>query len=363
MDWELVYLSMFRCVVHDNGEKEAIEIASHQELETSQESLHNFLESMLKQIKSKRPSLAPTASCRAFKFHDEEVGKEDQKVVDQLLNAVSISSFESHARILATKYIQSPKSRQGILFIVTANTAIKKNLSPGLFVFKTDFQKGFIPFETGVTSNNQIILPELKKGLIYPYHDGLNFHFDKIQLFQKSQSEYFQKMFRLVSLPDSEEIADEALKEQLENQSPGTYEKYFKIPRVDRNAKREVFGQTRTIQQSDLLNSDMVSHLSKKTQMKVVDQNVRPIKLRLNVDDGIRFEGRVDQINQSFFFAEHGLEKYLIIRGSKFETRSHFQSVEFMKLEQLDEIMTRIAADEPSKIIEIEPSYSEDEEI
>ena len=32
MDWELVYLSMFRCVVHENGDKEAIEIASHQEL-------------------------------------------------------------------------------------------------------------------------------------------------------------------------------------------------------------------------------------------------------------------------------------------------------------------------------------------
>ena len=168
-------------------------------------------------------------------------------------------------------------------------------------------------------------------------------------------------MFKLVTLPDSEEIADEALKEQLEQQSPGTYSKYFNIPREDRNVKREVFGQARTIQQSDLLDSDMVSHLSKKTQMKVVDQNVRPVKLRLNIDDGIRFEGRVDQINQSFFFAEHALEKYLIIRGSKFETRSHFQSVEFMKLEQLDEIMTRMAADEPSKVIEIEAHHSEEE--
>ena len=72
-------------------------------------------------------------------------------------------------------------------------------------------------------------------------------------------------MFKLVTLPDSEEIADEALKEQLEQQSPGTYNKYFNIPREDQsNAKREVFGQTRTIQQSDLLDSDMVSHLSKR---------------------------------------------------------------------------------------------------
>ena len=32
-----------------------------------------------------------------------------------------------------------------------------------------------------------------------------------------------------------------------------------------------------------------------------------------------------------------------------------------MKLEQLDQIMTRIAADEPSKVIEIEAQYSEEE--
>lgn len=361
MDWELVYLSMFHCVIHENGDKEAIEIASHQELGAVEESLQKFIESLLKQIKSKKPSLAPTATCRAFKFDDGELGQADRKVLDQLLNAVSITNFEAHARIVATKYIQSPKARQGILFVITANTQIKKNMSPGLFVFKTDFQNGFVPADKGVAATSQIILPELKKGLQYPYHDGLNFHFDKIQLFQKSQSEYFQKMFRLMTLPDSEEIADEALKEQLSRQSPGTYDKYFNIPREDRTLKREVFGQSRAVQHMDLLDSDMVSHLSKKTQMKVVDQNVRPLKLRLNIDDGIRFEGRVDQINQNFFFAEHGLEKYLIVRGSKFETRSHFQSVEFMKLEQLDDVMTRIAADEPGRIIEVEPTIDDED--
>ena len=361
MDWELVYLSMFHCVIHENGDKEAIELASYQEIGSVEENLQSFVGSMLKQIKSKKASLTPTAACRAFQFDDNDLGKEDRKILDQLLNAVSLTSFEAHSRIVATKYIQSPKARQGILFVVTANTQLKKNMSPGLFVFKTDFQKGFVPADSGVSASNQIILPELKKGLQYPYHDGLNFHFDKIQLFQKSQSEYFQKMFRLITLPDSVEIADEALKEQLSQQKPGTYEKYFNIPREDRTDKREVFGQTRAVQNSDLLDSDMVSHLSKKTQMKVVDQNVRPLKLRLHVDDGIKFEGRVDQINQNYFFAEYGLEKYLIIRGNKFETRSHFQSVEFMKLEQLDEVMTRIAADDSSRIIEVDPVDDEDE--
>ena len=32
-----------------------------------------------------------------------------------------------------------------------------------------------------------------------------------------------------------------------------------------------------------------------------------------------------------------------------------------MKLEQLDEIMTRMAADEPGKVIEIEAHHSEEE--
>ena len=348
MDWELVYISAFQCEDNPSGEKEATELFSSSVLEEDQEEMGDFLQELIKKLKAKKPSLSPSASCRAFQFHEDVLGSDDKKLCEQLLGAVSLPVFRNHAQLIATKYVRSAKARSGILFVINANTTTKKNMSPGLFVIKTDFQPGFLTTEGTVKQHSRVLLPELKKGMIYPHFDGMNFRFDQIQLFQKSSSDYFERLFRLTSLPDLEEIADESLAEHLETQKPGAYQKYFDMPVEDRRAKREVFGNTRLVQEPDLIEADDVSFISKKTQYSNVDKNAKPIRLKLQIDDGIRFEGKVDQLNQNYFFAQDGLEKFLIVRGSKFSTRSHFQTVEFMKLETLNDVITRIAADHPS---------------
>lgn len=347
MDWNCVYLTAFRVEEQESGKKVAREIKNQSGLDPESDGgLQSFLEILVKQMKSRRPSLTPTAACKAYQFSEDALGQEDEKVCEQLLHAVSLSQFNSYANILAGKYVHSPKSRKGILFVINANVEIKKNLSPCLLVFKTDFQPGFIPEGSEIAAQEELILPELKKGLQFPYFDGANFQFNQLVIFQKSQADYFQRMLRLQSLPDNDEIVDEALHDQLEEKQPGAFEKYFRLPEEDRRVKREVFGAARIVQDNDLLQSDDVVHVTKKTQAQVVDNNAKPVRLRLSIDDGLRFEGKADQLNQSYYFAQEGMEKFLIIRGHKFETRSHFQAVEFMKLERLDEVLQRISADQ-----------------
>ncbi|MCJ8344861.1 hypothetical protein MJH12_04920, partial [bacterium] len=169
-----------------------------------------------------------------------------------------------------------------------------------------------------------------------------NFKYNQVKIYQKSSADYFQKVFSVGDLPDSEEIADKCLHEELTEKSPETYDKYFELPEGDRRQKRELFGPSRIITDEDLLDVDNVSHLSLKTQMNVVDNNVKPVRLKVSIDDGLKFDGSVDQLNRTYFFAQEGLERYLIVKGVKFETKSHFQSVEFMKLENLEETMNRI---------------------
>ncbi len=342
MEWEPVYLSLFRCEnLGEAHEKNIQEVLSTDRFD-EEGPLGEFIRGLIASMLKKKASLVPQASCRAFQFAQDSEGDSDRRLCDQLLHAVSLSAFSSHAQILATKYAKSPRAREGLLFVFNSNLVLSKSLSPVLSVFKTDFQPGILPQGAELSFHSNLILPELKKGLFYPYHDGLRFHLDQVKLFQSSSSDYFQRLFQLQSLPDREEIIDKALKTELEERDPGTYAKYFDAPVQSRSKKREVFGPTRKIADEDLMSPDRVVVLNYKTQERVAQDQDYPIRLRLKIDESLQFEGRVDQMNRNYYFAREGLEKFLIIRGNKFETGNHFQSVEFMELESLDEALHRI---------------------
>jgi hypothetical protein len=351
LDWELAYLSVYRCASLENSEGRSVtEIFSCESSSSIGEPFYRFLTALLSKTLSKKPSLTPGAPCRVFRFQSVSSGEQDSKICDELLHAVSLSGFRSQSALLAHKYIRTPKSRDGVLFVVNANVQAKKVRMPALFVLKTDYEgAGFIDGEGSFEERGDVILPELKKSLLYPYFDGANFQFDKVRIFQKNRSDYFEKIVAVEALPDSSQIAEEALRKELEEINPGvSYDRYFATPKEERPKKRDMFGDTRFIEEKDLLNSDEASLLSLKTQTAVVDKDAGPVRLKVQIDDDIRFEGRIDQLNRNYFFARNGLEKMLIIRGDSFHTKSHFQSVEFMRLEDFQQVLEKIQTRERS---------------
>lgn len=365
MNWELVYMSVFRCVSDENSAKKIIEeIGEVSEIGIDEESLSDFIGDLIMQAVGKKASLSPSASCRAYQFLDDSKGETDQSICDSLLTAVAKSSFQSHAKIVADQYAFTPKARDGLLFIINANAEQNKTLTPNVFVLKVDYSTGIVHQEDSSLSHSEsILLPDLKKAITYPYFDGGNFKYNQLKIYQKSSADYFQKVFSVGDLPDSEEIIDKCLHEELTEKAPETYDKYFEIPEGDRRQKRELFGPSRIVTDDDLLDVDNVSHLSLKTQMNVVDNNVKPVRLKVAIDDGLKFDGSVDQLNRTYFFAQEGLERYLIVKGVKFETKSHFQTVEFMKLENLESTMNRIKflpAEEVQEVEELEDEFTEE---
>jgi hypothetical protein len=344
--WDLVYLSIFHCFTNESGTKDMVELAGLSSIGPDEESMADFLGDLIRACLGKKASLSPSASCRAYQFADSSKGQDDKTICDQLLNAVSHNVFRSHAEIIAAKYIKTPKVRDGILFVLNANVTTKKQTFPSMFVFKTDYiPAGIMDNDGHFEQRKDILLPELKKSIVYPHFDGSNFQFEQIRLFQKSSADYFQSIFDVENLPDANEIADKALKEELDEKDPGKYDRYFELDEQERRKKRDVFGEARLIQNDDLMTTDEVAHLTMKTQMKNMDKNSKPIRLRLMIDDGLRFEGQVDQLNKTFFFARNGLEKVLIVRGNSFHTKSHFQSVEFMKLDSVEDVMHRMGSE------------------
>ncbi len=349
MDWKLVYLSIYKSFQPQGSRREVSEIATLGENDNEFESLMEFLGSLIRQAKNKKASLNPGGGCRAYAFEKSQSGTEDQGICDQMLNAVSKNVFRDYADIIAHKYARSKKSRDGILFVVLANTPVEKTLSPTLFVFKTDFQSASFLDDAGKLNDKaDMLIPDLKKFMLYPHYDGLNFRFDQIRIFQSSASAYFQGLLALEPLPDSHSIAEKALKEELDKINPEAYDKYFNLPKEDRTQKRPVFGEARMIREDDLLSADQITHISDLVQNQNVDQNAKPIRLKVQIDNNLLFEGEMHQINRNFFFAQNGLEKILLVRGTEFETKSHFQTIEFLKLENLEEVLRRLGQKEPA---------------
>ncbi|MCJ8346523.1 DUF3900 domain-containing protein, partial [bacterium] len=145
MNWELVYMSVFRCVSDENSAKKIIEeIGEVSEIGIDEENLSNFIGDLIMQAVGKKASLSSSASCRAYQFVEDSKGETDQAICDSLLTAVSKSIFRSHAKIVADQYAITPKARDGLLFILNANAEQNKTLTPNVFILKVDYSTGIV---------------------------------------------------------------------------------------------------------------------------------------------------------------------------------------------------------------------------
>ena len=139
MEWEPVYLSIYKCQVDEEGNREIEEISTTSVSEGFDSSPIDFLGTLIQNMTLKRASLGRESSCRSYQFSSNERGGKDARLMDELLHSVSASSFASHAEVVASKYAASPKAREGILFILNANVTYKTVLSPSLFIFIINF--------------------------------------------------------------------------------------------------------------------------------------------------------------------------------------------------------------------------------
>lgn len=346
MNWNCVYIEIFEIFEIESGKKDFKSIFVNAGIDPEEHgSIEWMLGSLVIQMRGKKPSLSPTGACKVYEFSDDELGFEDHKIAEHLLHSTSLEYFRGFSKVAAGKYVHSPKARQGWLIVMNANLEIKKNLAPQVLIFNADFQPGFMPSEDSINAKENLILPELKKGMMYPHFDGANFRFDQLVIFQKHSSEYFDRMLRLRRLPSNLDIEEECLLEELESVRPETYDKYFELPEEDRRAKREVLGASRIVMDHDQLNMEEAAYVAKKAQAWIIDHNCSPAKIKLQIDDGIKFEAKANQLNSSFFVAQNGLEKFIIIRGNRVETKGAFNALEFAKAESLDDVIQSLKFD------------------
>lgn len=344
-DWQLEFLSVHACRLRMNSQvKEARAIARFESLSTQDSVLENLLDGLLLSAFKKKPDTGTSSACKAYAFLDTSSGHGDRKLLNNALEAARLEDFEEVALDLAARYADLPEAHPSLLLFLRAKVTTPSDIVLPFFVmFACDFDE--VSTLTGDAEGvlerlGEAVTHRLRKALIYPFLDvGLQ-DVQRLVLFQASSSEGFDELLSLEEPKTTPQLFTEELKTALERKAPlPAYERYFREPPP---ATRQLFGEERYVRLEHLLPPEEVKHVNDLAFHSSKEKFDKEMKIRIAMDDFGRFEARLDRLNRDFFFARRGDDKYLIVKAETFLTKDQLNPVEFMDVEDLDQVIKKL---------------------
>ncbi|MBI4865843.1 MAG: DUF3900 domain-containing protein [Candidatus Wallbacteria bacterium] len=345
-DWQLNFLSVHACKKKERGHgMEARTVASFESaVPEEDEVLESLVDSLLLAAFKKKPDTGTSSACRAYSFLDTDSGRADRKLLATALETETQGLFDEVALDLASRYSDLPEANPALLLFMRARITTPADIVLPFFVmFACDFDEVSV-----LTGEKQGLLDRigeavghrLRKALIYPMLDAGMQDMSRLVLYQASSSEGFDEMVALEVPKTTPELVAQELKAALDKrvQAPD-YDKYFREPPP---AARELFGEERYVNLEHLLPMEEARHISDLTFQSSKEKLDKEIKLRISIDDFGRFEARLDHLNRDFFFARRGEDKYLIVRAEKFVTKDQLSAVEFMEVDELERVLSKM---------------------
>jgi len=291
----------------------------------------------------KKPDTGKTCGCKVWTFQNTPSGKEDNELLIQALDATSMNDFQSVTRRIAGRYAGLSTAKPGLLVFLNVRVTPAKGMGGTFFVhFICDFEQlnRFDSHLGQIEAVTDAVNHKCKKAFIFPFFSGYDLEREKIKLINTGKLEgSLAEVLYLDPPKDTDQLLLKELYEAVtDRHDPTTYETYFQSPPKE----RELFNEQSFVSNADLLSQDEVEYLSQKSYQTSLDNHGKKPKVRLVVDDAVKFEGQLDKLGESFFFARRGDTKYLIVKGEKFLTKSQLSSIEFLDVKDLDEVLTKV---------------------
>ncbi|MBI4871236.1 MAG: DUF3900 domain-containing protein [Candidatus Riflebacteria bacterium] len=344
-DWQLEYLSVHVVRLREKSDrKDPQALARLEGLGEEDTVLENLLDGLLLAAFKKKPDITPTAACRAYRFLASGSGEADRRLLQSALAAPRLEEFEEVASDLAARYADLPEAHPALLLFTRSRvTTPADTVLPFFVMFACDFDE--VSVLTGESPGileklGEAVTHRLRKALIYPFVDAGLQDEGRATLIQVAASEGFSELLSLEEPQTTPELFSTELRTALDQRAPQpAYDRYFREPPP---AVRPLFGEERYVRLEHLLPVDEVKHVADLTFHSSKEKFDKEMKLRIAIDDFGKFEARMDRLNRDFFFARRGDDKYLIVRANKFLTRDQLNPVEFMAVEELDQVIKKI---------------------
>lgn len=348
-DWKLVHLCLFR-VRADEASRDAkprlnVEhLGSQRAFETGQELLEEMLDRLLSSAWSKKVDINDASACRAYGFRDTQDGKADRELLCELSGSLRLEDFEARALSLTERYAGLPRARQGVIIHAscTVDSGRAKSL-PFYFMFKCDFEDARqLADDRHLVPVPEVILEKLKKSAMYPFFDGFAADADRVKVFQASAADTFDELLQIDKPATAKELFQKELARAVATRFEDRYNDYFVgMP----EGKRELFGIDRVIPLDDLMPAPEVKYVSDKTVRAARDKYDKPLKVRIKIDETISIDADMSGLGKTFFFAQKGDLRYVIIKGERFVSSGQLTGLDFLDVEQLEDIMPRVTED------------------
>jgi len=348
-DWTVNFINIFRLFEAEGDEGKQLELVlANAGFPADDAVLQDHIDALLVEAFKKKPDTGETCGCKVWTFQGTPPGAEDRALFEEALTADKPKTFQSLARRIAGRYQSLPGVRPGLLFFLNLRVTPKKGMGGTFFcVFACDFEdlRRYDQHAGHLEAVADAVQRKCRKALIYPYHNGYDLDRDRVKLVQSGAAEgSLSDLFYLEPPDTTREILEDELRAVVTKRPDGKkYETYFE---KEMPKERELFGEERYIDMTDLLAPDDVVHLSKASYQSAFDKHGKKARVRIVVDEGVKFEGQLDKLGVNFFFARKGGHKYLIVKGEKFLTKSQLSSIEFLDVEDLDAVIPRVTRDE-----------------
>lgn len=350
-NWQITGLEIRSVQQPDQGRRlEQLPLLSNQGLPPREDRLEKLIDALLLRAFSKRPDTGISASCRAYAFTRGGGGRTDRDLLRAALRETGgTKALEEASDMFLGRHIGQEAASACLFILLRAEVqapTLKLPPMPFLAAFFCDFEEtsrltgerpGILAEVSGAVSH------KLRKGLIYPAFDGPVQDEGSLHIFQSAGKDRLADILNLVTPKTTPELLEGELQQALHTRLGDThrYDEYFidAPPRV-----RELFGEERFIREPELLlPPEEVQHVARVSYENARQKYDKETRVKVLIDERVRFDAPLDQLGQSYFFASNGPERFLVIRGEKFQARDHLTGIDFLELQTLDEIVSKLS--------------------
>ena len=348
-DWNVNYMNIFAL-----KKESASSDISELELLLSRDSfpaedpiLQEMIDRLLVEGFRKKPDTGKSCGCKVWSFQNTPPGKEDETMLAEALDATSMKDFQSVSTRIAGRYASLAGSHPGLLVFLNVRITPAKGMGGTFFVlFACDFEE-LNRYDSHVGQVELVadaVNQKCKKAFMFPFFNGYELDREKVKIVSAGKIDGgLADLLYVVPPQDTDQLLMQELYNAVtERHDPDQYETYFQAPPKE----RELFSDESFVNGPDLLSQDEVEHLSRKSYQASLDKHGKKPKVRLLIDEGVKFEGQLDKMGETFFFAKKGDSKFLIVKGDKFLTKSQLSSIEFLDVKDLDDVLSDVTSKE-----------------
>lgn len=318
------------------------------------ESFEDFLDGLLRDALTRRADTGASSPTKVHAFAASDKGESDREMLEQgMLMATDLGGFKKRARELLQRLAELPDTTPGLAVVLRARASFEgpqgESGAQLACLFSLPYQDAHIVDRReglALARIAEVVVRKQARSVVYPFLDAGEVRHDQVKITARPASGSFPGLLATRPPPVTEELLQREVARALYargGDEEQRYKAYFeKLPAK----KRELFGEDRVVRVKDLLPQDEAAAIARESARSSHDLYNKKQNLKLTIDGTVKIDASMEGLGDSFFFAERGGEKFLLIRGKHFTTsRAQLSSVDFLQVDSLEAMIERVRED------------------